>query len=165
MKNRRISFLSVSFALILAVQATYGMGKVREWVDKLTNQPPVTVTNAPPAPPAPVPEPVPPVVAPPSTGPTLTACSWGKFPMVNVRYTGTDGWPTKVVAGKTCIGILELNGRKVEWFKPGQTAISVKNAINDPKYFQNIPKGSVVTINIADVNGKNDSNKMTLVWP
>ena len=99
------------------------------------------------------------------TGAILASCKWVKFPMVNVKYSGTDGWDGKIVDGKKCIGILELNGRKVEWFKPGQTAISVKNAINDPKYYQNIPKGSVVTINIADVNGKRDSNRMTLVWP
>jgi len=154
-------------ALLLAASTTYGMGYIRA---AISNLPPVVVTNAPPAPPVPAPEPVPPVVTPapqpPATGPTLTACKWRGFPMVQVSYTGIDGWPTKVEKGKTLKGILKLNGKKVEWFKTGQTAISVVNALEvGGKYYQAIPKGATVTISIADINGKNESNRMTLVWP
>lgn len=165
MTNRRIGYLSVSIALILAVQTTYGMGKVREWADKLTNQPPVVVTNAPPTP---VPPPVvtnTPPTPPPATGPTLVSCKWSKFPEIAIRYSGIDSWKEKQVSDALCVGIIELNGKKVEWFRRGQEKVSLKNAIKDPRYIQNIPSGSTVTINIADVNGKNDSNKMTLVWP
>jgi len=152
-------------AMLLGAATSYGMGYIRAAISNMP--PPVVVTNAPPAP---VP---PPVVTnttptpPPATGPTLTACKWRGFPMVQVSYTGIDGWPTKAAAnGKTLKGILKLNGKKVEWFKPGQTAISVVNALEvGGKYYQAIPKGATVTISIADINGKNESNRMTLVWP
>lgn len=164
MKTRLLALL-----VVLAASTAYPMAQLRQWAsNELTKPPPVTVTNVAPVP---VPEPVPPVVTPtpptppPATGPTLVSCKWSKFPEIAIRYSGIDSWKEKQVSDALCVGIIELNGKKVEWFRRGQEKVSLKNAIKDPKYIQNIPKGSVVTINIADVNGKNDSNRMTLVWP
>lgn len=104
MRNRLI------IALLLAASTTYGMGQVRAWVDKLTNQPPVVVTNTPPVP---VPEPPVPVVTstPPVAvdGPRITSIKHGGKWDVFIRAAGCDGWPTKTGKnGKVTMGELMI---------------------------------------------------------
>lgn len=167
MTNRRISFLSVSIALILAVQTTYGMGQVREWVDKLTNQPPVVVTNTPPTP---VPPPVvtnTPPTPPPATGPTLVKVYAQKHQVIGFKVTGLDGWPSRVEDGKTLIGIMRCNGKKFDWVSTANAAGGGKVVHNlyGAKYGQSIKKGQTVMIDITDINGKRPTNQLPFVWP
>lgn len=82
--------------LLLIASNSYGMGAIRA---ALSNLPPVVVTNAPPAPPVPVPEPVPPVVTstPPIAvdGPRIVSIKHGGNWDVFIRTAGCEGWPTK----------------------------------------------------------------------
>lgn len=114
----------------------------------VSNTPPV-VTNAPPA--------------PPPAG-ILRAAKWNKFPRVDFDAPEIERWPR--TGDKNVCAQLFLNGRKVEWIAAGRQWSTVHNATVPGKYHRpEIKSGDVVTISIADLNGKNESNRIQLIWP
>ena len=92
-------------------------------------------------------------------GARLISVKWREFPMIELKYSGTERWPH---SGSTQ-AMIKVNHKKVEWLHPGQTVQSLKN-IMGAKYYQDVKKGQTVLISIADVHGKNESNALPLVW-
>ena len=92
-------------------------------------------------------------------GAVLHSVKWRDFPMIELKYSGTEHWPHSGSAQ----AMIKVNHKKVEWLHPGQTVQSLKN-IMGAEYYQDIKKGQTALISIADVHGKNESNTMPLVW-
>lgn len=101
----------------------------------------------------------------------LKSAKWNRFPRVEfvapeIEKRKDDG------SRKRLIGQLFLNGKKVEWIAKGRQWSTVHNATErltkegkPNRYFQNIQSGQKVTISIADLAGRNESNRVELVWP
>jgi len=94
----------------------------------------------------------------------LRSARWSPFPRVafdapEIEARADDG------SAKRIIGQLFLNGRKVEWIAKGRQWSTVHNATVPGKYFQPMKSGDTVTISIADLGGRNESNRKELVVP
>jgi hypothetical protein len=99
-----------------------------------------------------------------TVAPALRSAKWDGFPRVKFDCPVIETWPRKTEK-KTVCGQLFLNGKKVEWVAPGRQWSTVVNATVAGKYFQDIRSGQAVTISLADINGKNETNRVELFWP
>lgn len=85
---------------------------------------------------------------------------------LGIDYTVPSSWPKKTSKGKTINAMLCINGRKVDWLKaPNQSEKTMGNLYHDPDFFQGLKKGQPQRVSIKDINGKNESNAETFVWP
>lgn len=152
-------------------------GRIAELLDDVIQQSvergevhpaPVVVTND-------APKHAPVVSNAPTAAGILQSAKWNKFPRVDFVAPEIEKWPR--TGSKNVCAQLFLNGRKVEWIAAGRGFSTVHNALPIPvknedgnvigytrgKYFQDLKSGDTVTISIADLNGKNESNRITLV--
>lgn len=133
-----------------------------------TNRPPATVTNV-----VVVTNTVTNSVTTPSNGGVgnvtghgtniLLAAKWNRYPRVDFVAPAIES--RKAVGSKGIVGQLFLNGKKVEWIARGRGWSTIHNATVPGKYYQELRPGQEVTISIADLDGKNESNRIVLVIP
>lgn len=122
------------------------------------------------APPVPeIPAPVPPEggttnAAPAAPAPMLRSVGWDKFPRIKFDAPEIESWPKE--GPKNIVGVLCINGEKVEHVAAGRQWSTVVNAtVQGGKYFKNIAHGQTVEISIRSNDGKKETNRLPIVWP
>ena len=74
-----------------------------------------------------------------------------------------SSWPRVTKEGKTMNAIACINGRKFDFVRVGQSEKTLANPYTH-EYFQPIRKGDVIEFSLTDLNKRNETRRLPIVW-